>query len=71
MKQGGTVYVILLIVTILLTLAAILTLIPMASASQVSLLGYRSLCSFAPISSLLLLAAAAGVCFVRSKYFAR
>jgi len=35
---------------------AVLTLIPMASASKVSLLGYRALCSFAPISTLLLLA---------------
>ena len=36
---------------------AVLTLIPMASAGKVSLLGYKSLCSFAPISTLLLLAA--------------
>ena len=36
---------------------AVLTLIPLASASKVSLLGYKALCSFSPISTLLLLAA--------------
>ena len=35
---------------------AIVTLIPLASASKVSLLGYKALCSFSPISTLGLLA---------------
>jgi hypothetical protein len=34
---------------------AMVTLIPLASASKVSLLGYKSLCSFSPISTLVLL----------------
>jgi hypothetical protein len=31
---------------------AIITLIPLASASKVSLLGYKALCSFSPISTI-------------------
>ena len=31
---------------------AIVTLIPLASASKVSLLGYKALCSFTPISTI-------------------
>ena len=31
---------------------AIITLIPLASASKPSLLGYQALCSFAPISTI-------------------
>ena len=34
---------------------AILTLIPLASASKASLLGYKALCSFSPISTIMLL----------------
>lgn len=35
---------------------AVVTLIPMESASKVSLLGYKALCSFSPISAIILLA---------------
>jgi len=31
---------------------AVVTLIPLASASKTSLLGYKALCSFAPISTI-------------------
>ena len=34
---------------------AIVTLIPLASVSKASLLGYKSLCSFSPISTIILL----------------
>lgn len=34
---------------------AIAALIPMASASKVSMLGYKALCSFSPISTMILL----------------
>ena len=37
---------------------AVVTLIPLASASKVSLLGYKALCSFSPISTLGMLALA-------------
>lgn len=34
---------------------AVVTLIPLASASKASLLGYKALCSFTPISTIILL----------------
>ena len=37
-------------------LLAIVVLIPMASASKTSMLGYKALCSFSPISTMILLA---------------
>ena len=37
-------------------ISAIITLIPMASASKASLLGYKALCSFSPISTAVFLA---------------
>ena len=37
------------------SLAALITLIPLAAVSKASLLGYKSLCSFSPISTLILL----------------
>ena len=37
-------------------LLAVLTLIPMPTASKASLLGYKALCSFSPISTIGLLA---------------
>jgi hypothetical protein len=35
---------------------AIVTLIPLASVSKASLMGYKALCSFSPISTIILLA---------------
>jgi hypothetical protein len=35
---------------------AVVTLIPMETASKASLLGYKALCSFSPISAVILLA---------------
>jgi hypothetical protein len=37
-------------------LAAILTLIPSAGASKICLLGYKALCSFSPIGTVILIA---------------
>ena len=47
-----------LIFTIVHFSLAVVTLIPLASASKTSILGYKALCSFSPIStiSLILLA---------------
>ena len=41
-----------LIFTIVHFSLAIVTLIPLASASKVSLLGYKALCSFSPVSTI-------------------
>lgn len=37
------------------SILAVVTLIPLASASKASLLGYKALCSFTPISTIILL----------------
>jgi hypothetical protein len=37
-------------------LLALITLLPMGTASKISLLGYKALCSFTPISTIILLA---------------
>jgi len=47
-----------LIFTIVHTSLAIVTLIPLGSASKPCYLGYKALCSFSPFSTLILLALA-------------
>lgn len=48
-KKKGSVHLVFTIVHFSL---AVVTLIPMASASKASLLGYKALCSFSPISTI-------------------
>jgi hypothetical protein len=43
----------------LLVLCAVLTILPYPAASKANLLGYKSLCAFVPLSTLILLGAAA------------
>ena len=50
---------------------AIVTLIPLASASKASLLGYKALCSFSPISTIILLALAGMHIFLLKRAAAR
>jgi hypothetical protein len=50
---------------------AIVTLIPLASASKVSLLGYKALCSFSPISTILLIALGGLHIFLHQRNLAR
>jgi hypothetical protein len=45
-----------LIFTSIYFVLAVVTLIPMETASKASLLGYKALCSFSPISAVILLA---------------
>jgi hypothetical protein len=45
-----------IVFTIIYFVPAVVTLIPMASASKASLLGYKALCSFSPISTILFIA---------------
>jgi hypothetical protein len=47
-----------LIFTGIYSVLALVTLIPTATASKASLLGYGALCSFSPISTIILLALA-------------
>jgi hypothetical protein len=59
----------LLGLTILLTLSAIITLIPNAGASKDNLMGYRSICTGAPLSTLVLVLATGATCYLRKRYF--
>jgi hypothetical protein len=45
---------IFLLFAIVLALTTIVTVLPRSSAKKVSLLGYRALCSFSPISTIIL-----------------
>jgi hypothetical protein len=50
-----------LIFTSIYFVLAVVTLIPMQTASKASLLGYKALCSFSPISAVILLALMGGL----------
>ena len=67
MKAYG--YMIFLGATILLTLCAFLTLLPNSHASEANFIGYKSLCSFSPISTVLCVLFAGTMCKIRKKIF--
>ncbi len=50
--------VVVYVVIIILGIAAVKTVIPNADASKPCLLGYKAACSFTPISTIILVAAA-------------
>jgi hypothetical protein len=50
-------------------LAALLSLLPWADASWGNVLGYKSLCSFSPISTAICALLAAATCTLRSRLF--
>lgn len=50
------------------TLAGLATLLPRAAASWPNLVGYRSLCTFAPAGTLFCFLAAGASCFVRATF---
>jgi len=66
-KKKG--YAWMLLLSILLTLGGLATLVPCASVSKANLLGYKSLCSIAPVSTLICFLIAGVICFVRKKKF--
>jgi len=59
-------YKLLLLFTITASLGGILTLIPAAGASYPNIIGYSSLCTFAPAASLYCFFIAGTTCFIRS-----
>ena len=59
-------YKILLLLTILASVAGLLTLIPLASASYPNVMGYKSLCTFAPAATFYCFLIAGTSCFIRS-----
>jgi hypothetical protein len=54
---------------ILLVVSAALTILPYPAASKVNLLGYKSICAFVPLSTLILLGAAGFVRIFRDAQF--
>ncbi|NBC30901.1 MAG: hypothetical protein GVY29_13030 [Spirochaetes bacterium] len=59
-------YVILLVLTIVATVGGVLTLIPWPNASYPNVLGYKSLCTFAPAATLFCFAIAGLSCYFRA-----
>lgn len=66
-KKKG--YNLWLIITIVLTISAISTLVPVATASKPCYLGYNANCTFTPISTVMLLGLAGLVCVYRKRKF--
>ena len=64
-------YWILLAVTIALSVLAVVTMLPSPGAAKPNVLGYRSVCSFAPAASALCGLLAGGVCTIRNRRFSR
>ena len=69
MKTRKKGYKLLLGLTILLTLSAIITLVPCAAASKDNMMGYHSICSGAPISTLVLVLCTGFTCYMRKRHF--
>jgi uncharacterized protein with FMN-binding domain len=64
-------YWIFLGLTIALSLLAVVTMLPNPSAAKPNVLGYRSVCSFAPAASALCALLAGAVCTIRNRRFSR
>lgn len=58
MENKKAVDVILKSLTIIFAISAVLTLLPYSGASEKCVLGYRALCSFSPVSAVILAVAA-------------
>jgi len=77
MKESGVekaqtrAYSALLVVSIVLALLAVVTMLPNPGASKPNVLGYRSICTFAPTASALCCLLAAIVCTVRNRRFSK
>lgn len=61
-------YSVLLLLSFLATLGGILTMIPRAAASYPNILGYSSLCTFAPAATLYCFFIAGLSCFIRATF---
>ncbi len=62
-------YTMLSWLAILLVVSALLTILPYPAASKANLLGYKSLCAFVPLSTLILLGAAAFIRIFRDAQY--
>jgi hypothetical protein len=68
-RDASKVYGLLLGLSSLFALATIGTMIPWPAASWENILGYRSLCTFAPIATAICAMLAGSTCVVRSRLF--
>lgn len=68
MQNRQTQISISMLFTILATIGGILTLIPWAGASYPNVLGYKSLCTFAPAATLACFFLAGVSCFLRATF---
>ena len=66
-KKKG--YWFLMVLTVLFTIAGIVTMIPVESASKECLLGYKAHCSFTPIAAIICFVLAGSVCVIRKRKF--
>lgn len=69
MKKRKKGYWFLFGLTILVTLAAISTLIPVAFASKECMLGYKAHCTFTPMSTVILIVGGGVICVIRKRRF--
>jgi hypothetical protein len=69
--MNARIYAVLLLVTILCGVGGVLTMIPASGASYPNVLGYRSLCTFAPAATLYCFAIAGTVCILRASFVKR
>jgi hypothetical protein len=60
--------IIIAVAIVILCIAAVKTVIPNADVSKPCLLGYKAGCPFAPISTIILVAAAVGVFFAAKRW---
>ena len=66
-KKKG--YGVLLVITIVFTVAGVATVIPASSASRECVMGYRAFCAYTPVSTATCLILAALACVVRRREF--
>jgi hypothetical protein len=68
-KEPKGLYAPLLGLSALFALAAVGTLLPWPTASWENVLGYKSLCTFAPIATAICALLAGATCVIRARYF--
>ncbi len=67
-KNPKAAYLSLQIFSVLFGVAAIITVIPYSGASEACVLGYRALCSFTPVSTIICIIAARTLYTLKTKF---
>jgi hypothetical protein len=68
-KNSGAIYIGLLGLSLLFAVAALVTLIPRAGASWPNIIGYKSVCTFAPMATAVCGLFAGITCVIRARLF--